>query len=734
MGRRFNTLIGTALAVIGIGLATRTVAARQDGASPAPTDPAATSAPERPVVLPPTPDEAKAKASAKTKDKDKSKSKGSPKAQIGTATPTVSPVPDFAATPSNLGPEPTPYSLSEAEADVPAKPAADGPALKMPFPIRFKADTKPTPKPAAKAEGDAEAAAGFPAPVVSLPPAPALPAPAEIAAPAPSDPLDAAVERAQATGTPPAAGTHPAPTPTPTPTPAPTPVDAGPLPPASVPPGQAAAAPPANSTPPESFVLPPDRLQLGRQSIGLTVDVVAPQVLNINQAANLKIVVKNNGQNDALGVVVRDELPPTLTFVSCQPEPNNRIDALLTWNLGTIQAGSERVITVSVKPTAVGAFDHSATVTMMAGGKSRTVVREPKLRVEQSVSSAKILRGQPVQFKIAVSNPGDGPARNVLVQAKLSPGLRHESGEPNDQNLFEQTIDLIGPGETVSLETLVADTTLGGEQSCQIAVKSPDVVAGAPEAINTQTITVVEPKLTMTVDGPKNRYTDTLATYDVTLENPGSAAARNVRVLATLPVSGRLCALPAGARFDPQTRKLTWVRPQLDPSEKAVLSFQIRMGGIGQYQVAAEVRADGALLAKNHVVTDVEGLADVTFDVTEKKRVVDVDGKTVYLIKVVNSGSKTATGLQVSADLSKNIQPGPTSGTDKVANWDKSANRVVFPPIARLGPGKSIELVIQVTAVEPGIAMCHVSLTHDDLPPPSKLEHVAAFRVMPTRR
>ena len=101
---------------------------------------------------------------------------------------------------------------------------------------------------------------------------------------------------------------------------------------------------------------------------------------------------------------------------------------------------------------------------MLAGGKSRTIVREPKLKVEQTATSGKVLKGQPVQFKIAISNPGDGPARNVVVQAKLSPGLKHESGEPNDQNLFEQTLDQIEPGQRVVLDAFVADTVLAGEQ------------------------------------------------------------------------------------------------------------------------------------------------------------------------------------------------------------------------------------------------------------------------------
>lgn len=553
-------------------------------------------------------------------------------------------------------------------------------------------------------------------PTEDLPPAPAVAAPT-------SDP---AVERAQAAGTPvnratPAAAPQAA-----------TPADGGPLAPAIERPGQ--PVPQAVGAPKEtepSFVLPADRLQIGRQSVGLTLDFVAPQTLNLNQTANLKIVVKNNGANDALGVVVRDELPPTLTFVSSQPEAT-KLDTLLSWNLGTISPGSEKVITLSVKPTKVGPFDHAATVTMMSGGKSRTTVREPKLKVEQQATSGKILKGQPVQFKIVVSNPGDGPARKVTVQAKLSDGLRHESGEPNDQKLLEQTIELIGPGERVALDTLVADTLLKGDQTCEVVAQSADVVNPSPDARNVSTVTVIAPELKLTLTGPKDRYTDTLGTYDITLDNPGTAPAKNVKVQATLPVSGRLYALPSGAKWDPQTRKLIWTRSQLDAGEKAVLSFQVRVGGIGLYQIAAESRADGTLFDKQTMSTDVTGLADVIVNVSEKRRVVDVDGETTFIIKVVNGGTKEATRLSFSAVLSENLEPIQTSGTDEPAKFSPPEHKLVFPMINRLGPNQSMELGVKVKATKPGQALCRVSLLHDEIT--EKLVNDADFRVMPVRR
>src|SRR4051812_28729805 len=168
--------------------------------------------------------------------------------------------------------------------------------------------------------------------------------------------------------------------------------DQNPLPPAAEPTGQAGAAPAdGKGVDAEPFVLPADRLPLGKQSIGLTIDVQAPQVLNLNQSATLKIVVRNTGISDAMGVVVRDQLPESLSLLGSVPEAE-KSDALLFWRLNTVPAGAERTIVLKVKAVKAAPFDHAATVTMLAGGKSRTMVREPKLKVEQVASTGNVLK------------------------------------------------------------------------------------------------------------------------------------------------------------------------------------------------------------------------------------------------------------------------------------------------------------------------------------------------------
>jgi uncharacterized repeat protein (TIGR01451 family) len=566
-------------------------------------------------------------------------------------------------------------------------------------------------------------------PAEALPPPAAMPPPSESPAQAPAMPLpphDLQVEPAQA----PVLGARPSASKGAS-------LDQGAMSPAIEVPGQTGGA--VSAGPVDPFVLPPEKLPLGRQSVALSVDVVAPQALNLNQFATLQIVVRNTGTTDAMGVVVRDELPESLEFQSSQPEAE-RSGAMLFWKLTTVPAGSEKKISVRVKTIKTGEFDHAATVTMLAGSKSRTTVREPKLKVEQTATSGKVLKGQPVTFKISISNPGDGPARNVVVQAKLSPGLRHESGEPNDQNLFEQTLDQIEPHQRVVLDALVADTLLAGEQSCLVVAQSTDVTTGRDDARSVATVTVIEPKLKVSIAGDEKRFTDTIATYNLTVENPGSATVYNVYVAVSLPLSGRpVGPAPSGGRWDLSIGKLILKIPQVEPGEKEKVqrTFQVRMGGVGNYMVTVDARADGGLSDHTNCRTDVSGLADFEFEVLEQRRVVDVADSTKFTIRIKNIGTKPATHILISAVLSPTIVPIETNnGTDDrtQAQYNEAQHLLVFPPIDRLNPSQEVVMGIKVKAAGKGLGTCRVYLMHDDLDQNEKLEDLASFKITASRQ
>jgi uncharacterized repeat protein (TIGR01451 family) len=351
-----------------------------------------------------------------------------------------------------------------------------------------------------------------------------------------------------------------------------------------------------------------------------------------------------------------------------------------------------------------------------------------------------VLKGQQVEFNVSIQNTGDGPARNVAIRAKLSPGLKHESGPKGDEPMvYELTLPELPAGATEKLDPLVADAILGGTQQCMVTALSDDVVPNPEESENVKKIEVVEPKLKLAVDGPDQRFTDTVADYKITLENPGTAPARKVRVMATLPISGKLIKSPPDAHFDKTTSKLYWTIDQIDPGPKVLtFPFQVRMGGIGNYEVVAQAIGEGPLKTNERKMTDVVGIADVDLVVSESKRVLDVDGQTTFQIRLRNYGTKDATRLLVTATLSPNLKfEKAGGGTQNVQpHYNAKENGVMFDGIDKLGPGKEIVLgiVVTVTGPDPKLATCKVSVVHDDLPDGNKFEDMAGVKVTTQRR
>ncbi len=157
------------------------------------------------------------------------------------------------------------------------------------------------------------------------------------------------------------------------------------------------------------------------------------------------------------------------------------------------------------------------------------------------------------------------------------------------------------------------------------------------------------------------------------------------------------------------------------------------MGGISAYEVHVESRCDNVAALKDRKITDVQGMPDVDLVVRERRRVVDVEGTTTFQIRLRNYGTKEATRLLVSAKLSDNFEVKDTAGGPEGQSFQKG-DRLLFPLIERLGPGKEMVLGIKVkvTKSQPKIGTCRVFLQHDDLTEP--LEDMAAVKVTESAR
>ena len=505
------------------------------------------------------------------------------------------------------------------------------------------------------------------------------------------------------------------------------PEDKGPLPGATNPPG---GAPPIPDAAPGSvadpFALPPDRMSLGKQRVQLSVEVQASPIINLNKETTVALVVKNESNVDASGVSLVYQLPDGLKLNSSTPEatsvPSDK--PLFLWSKPMLAAGGEWKVILKVVATAARPCEHAATVTAKTGSRANTIVQEPKLKVEATSSPGRVLKGSQVTFQIAVHNPGTGPARNVTVQAKLSGGLRLGSDD-----IVEQTISEIGPGQRFDLEPLIVDTIAGGQQTCTVDVRSPDVNPVVDDQRITRSVEVTKPDVTVKLEGQTERYTGQTNEYKLTVTNPGTAPAKKVKVVATLPQQGgQLTAIPAGAKWDRPTRKLIWTIAQLEPGQVITYSYIYATTTPGLYVAYAEATS-GELGSKASMTTEVSGIAVLDLQITQSNRVIDVGKTNYYDITIKNSGTREATRLQLRGKLTNlkvlkhyNVDRGEFTSNPNTGEF-------VFPEVERLAVGQTITLSLEVQADKSGPAGCHVFLAHAEMEADDKVEGVISTTV-----
>ena len=528
------------------------------------------------------------------------------------------------------------------------------------------------------------------------------------------------------------------PPPTPIPTPAPRdarvrPVemdDSGPLlPGATSPPGGVSANPGGGQGPgSDPFALPADRMGVGKQKLQLSVDVQASPIINLGKESTVKIVVKNESNVDASGVSLVYQLPESLRINSSTPSgtllPGT---ALYHWPKPMLAAGSEWTVVLKVVAASTKACEHAATVTAKLGSRFNTIVQEPKLKVEATSSPSRVLKGEQVTFQVSVQNHGTGPARNITVQAKLSSGLRLG---PDD--IVEQTIAELGPGQRFELDPLIVDTIAGGQQTCTVDVRSPDVTGVVEDQRISRNVEVTKPELTVKLDGRDQRFTGQANEYKLTVTNPGTAPAKKVKVVAALPQQGgKLIELPKGAKFDPATRKLIWSIPQLEPLQSVEMVFNYGTSTPGLYRATAEATAPGELRAVDTMTTEVSGIAVLDVQLTQTARVIDVNKTNYYDITIKNSGTKEATRLLLKGKLTGKLTVTKHYNVEKGEfAFNAATGEFLFPVVERLGVGQSITLSLEVQATESGPAGCHVFLEHADMvSPDDKVEDVISTTV-----
>lgn len=470
-----------------------------------------------------------------------------------------------------------------------------------------------------------------------------------------------------------------------------------------------ADATPADTTPAEPAEVegtgrPGDPQLNGSQAPTLTIEKTAPPEIQIGKAAKFTIRVRNTGTVPAHGVEVHDTVPQGTQLVETKPEANRGAQGSLVWDLGTLKPGDEQTIESELMPMSEGEIGSVATVHFRAEASVRTMATKPMLSMEV-FSPSRVMKGETMTVKIKLSNPGTGAASGVMLSEIVPDGLKHEAGRE-----LEFEVGTLKPGETRELELQLTAAEAGNITNVVTARGE-----GNLEAEGRADLEVVAPQLQVSLTGPKRRYLERHATHNISVTNPGTAAAKEIELAATLPKELKFVEANNGGQYDAATHSVFWSLEELPPQETGTVTLTTLPQQPGDARLLITSTAQAGLKDQREETVAIEGLAAINFQLADLNDPVEAGGQTSYEIRVTNQGSKTASNVRIVALAPAEMKLVAAEGP---VRYKIEGQRIVFDPLKQLGPKSDATFTLKVKALEPGDLRMQVQITTDEIREP----------------
>lgn len=439
----------------------------------------------------------------------------------------------------------------------------------------------------------------------------------------------------------------------------------------------------------------------GPRTPQVTIEKIAPTDVQVGKPTIFRVKVQNVGQVEAYGVTVHDQVPRGTRLVSTNPRASQGLQGELVWDLGTLRPGEEVSAEMEVMPVEEGEIGSVATVQFRADAAARAVATKPELVVKTS-GPTQVLIGDEMTLSITVTNPGSGVATGVVLEEHVPTGLVHEAGselqyevgdlKPNESRELQLQLRADRPGVASNILTAFGDGNLKAEDRLDVEI--------------------ISPQLRVAVDGASRRFLERQALYTLSISNPGTAAAKNVRLTAELPPGLQFVSANNSGQYDQATRTVQWQLQELPVKETGSVQLVTMPMHPGEQLLRVSGRSDRGIADEIEQPLVIEGVAAINFEVVDAEDPIERGGETTYEIRVVNQGSKPASNVQVVAFLAPEMQAVAAEGPSQHVI---DATRVAFEPLPRLAPKADTTYRVRVQGLQPGDLRLKVQVASDDI-------------------
>ena len=104
---------------------------------------------------------------------------------------------------------------------------------------------------------------------------------------------------------------------------------------------------------------------------------------------------------------------------------------------------------------------------------------------------------------------------------------------------------------------------------------------------------VIAPALEVTLSGPKLRYLEREATYDVAIANPGTAPAKDIELVTYLPKGMKFVSADHKGKYEAQNHAVYWSLEELPAGQNGLAKLCVLPTETGEQKLRGRPRGDG---------------------------------------------------------------------------------------------------------------------------------------------
>ncbi|WP_206678522.1 DUF11 domain-containing protein [Alienimonas chondri] len=312
-----------------------------------------------------------------------------------------------------------------------------------------------------------------------------------------------------------------------------------------------------------------------------------------------------------------------------------------------------------------------------------------------------------VAVRYTVKNVGSGESRGVTLNDDLPQGLVTADGSKSE---ISEDLGDLSAGETVTKEyqlTLAEGREKGGKFTMAAATaKSQTDTARSGE--DTAPLRLLQPNLTLNIDGPQEQYLDRPAEYTVTVKNDSKDPALDTKVQLSTP--------SAASEFNVQSQDAVGQLINvgtLKAGESRDYTVTLTATDPSTISLSGEANAYCTDAAEASAKTKFKGVAAILLEVVDQVDPVPVDETTTYEIYVKNQGSAADSEVELTASLPDNLEFVEGSGDSKIT---ADGNKLRFKKIPTVAPGDILSWEVKTKATSADKVRFRVELTSEANP------------------